>query len=178
MYDVLSHQEVATQQSRGGAISRRVFLRLVGLVTASAALGGCLPATAGRGPHGGDSSELVYQDWRTDWFSGLAQKMLETFNASHPNIHVFYTPDPNNLDEKMLADFQEGTAPDVLQGCCDFLPAWGQKGYLLDLRPFVEADLDHSTINDWDQAQYRGAVHPERCSVRAAKVSRHAGALL
>ena len=30
---------------------------------------------------------------------------------------------PTNLDEKMLADFQEGTAPDVLQGCCDFLPA-------------------------------------------------------
>ena len=155
MQEVLSHQEAATPQSRNGAISRRVFLRLVGVVAASAALGGCVPAASGRGPHGGDSSELVYQDWRTDWFAGLAQKMLETFNASHPNIHVFYTPDPTNLDEKMLADFQEGTAPDVLQGCCDFLPAWGQKGYLLDLRPFVEADLDRSTINDWDQAQYR-----------------------
>ena len=43
----------------------------------------------------------------------------------------------------------------MLQGCCDFFPIWGQKGYLLDLRPYVEADLDRSTINDWDQAQYR-----------------------
>ena len=41
MHDVLSHQEAATQQSRSGAISRRVFLRLVGVVAASAALGGC-----------------------------------------------------------------------------------------------------------------------------------------
>ena len=135
--------------------SRRVFLRLAGLVAASAALGACTPAGTGRGPHGSETGEIVYQDWRTDWFSGMAQQMLETFNAAHPNIHVFYTPDPNNLDEKMVADFQEGTAPDVLQGCCDFLPAWGQKGYLLDLRPYVEADLDRSTINDWDQAQYR-----------------------
>jgi multiple sugar transport system substrate-binding protein len=146
-----SHQ----QQGRGGAMSRRVFLRLAGVVAVGAALGGCMPASTGRGPHGTESGELVYQDWRTDWFSGMAQKMLETFNATHPNIHVFYTPDPNNLDEKMLADFQGGTAPDVLQGCCDFLPEWGQKGYLLDLRPYVEADLDRSTINDWDLAQYR-----------------------
>jgi multiple sugar transport system substrate-binding protein len=151
MPEFLSYQ----QQGRGGAMSRRVFLRLAGVVAAGAALGGCMPASTGRGPHGSDSGELVYQDWRTDWFSGMAQKMLETFNATHPNIHVFYTPDPNNLDEKMLADFQGGTAPDVLQGCCDFLPAWGQKGYLLDLRPYVEADLDRSTINDWDRAQYR-----------------------
>ena len=70
MHEVLSHQEAATPQSRSGAIFRRVFLRLVGVVAATAALGGCVTAATGRGPHGGDSSELVYQDWRTDWFSG------------------------------------------------------------------------------------------------------------
>jgi multiple sugar transport system substrate-binding protein len=145
----------APRQESATRYSRRVFLRLAGMVAASAALGACVPQGLGRGPHGSETGEIVYQDWRTDWFSGMAQQMLETFNAAHPNIHVFYTPDPNNLDEKMIADFQEGTAPDVLQGCCDFLPAWGQKGYLLDLRPYVEADLDRSTINDWDQAQYR-----------------------
>jgi multiple sugar transport system substrate-binding protein len=147
----------APAQRRGGRprYSRRVFLRLAAVAAASAALTACARAGSGRGPHGGETGELVYQDWRTDWFSGMAQKMLADFNAAHPNIHVFYTPDPNNLDEKMMADFQGGTAPDVLQGCCDFFPIWGQNGYLLDLRPYVEADLDRSTINDWDQAQYR-----------------------
>jgi len=119
------------------AVSRRAFLRTVG------------------GAAGSDTVQLVYQDWRTEWFPGMAQQMLETFHAAHPHIHVFYTPDPDNIEEKMLSDFEAGTAPDVLAGCCDFLPVWAQKGYLLDLRPYVEADLDRSVINDWDVAQYR-----------------------
>jgi multiple sugar transport system substrate-binding protein len=136
-------------------ISRRVFLRVAGLAAAGVALTACVPKPAGRGPHGSDTSELVYQDWRTDWFSGMAQQMLEKFSASHPNIHVFFTQDPEDFEVKMTADFVAGTAPDVLQGCCDYLPAWGQKGYLLDLSPYAAADLDRATIGDWDAAQYK-----------------------
>jgi multiple sugar transport system substrate-binding protein len=61
----------------------------------------------------------------------------------------------------MLADFQAGSAPDVLDGCCDFFPAWAQQGYLLDLRPFVEADLDRATIDDWDPAQFKALATPD-----------------
>jgi len=99
--------------------------------------------------------QLVYQDWRTDWFPPMAQQMLEQFHASHPNVRVFYTPDPDNLENVMLLDMQAGTAPDVFQGCCTHFPIWAQKGQLLDLRPYVEADLDQATIDDWDPAQYR-----------------------
>jgi multiple sugar transport system substrate-binding protein len=84
----------------------------------------------------------------------MVQEILEQFHAEHPNIHVFYTPDPENFQERMLADFQAGTAPDVFQGCCTHFPAWAQMGYTLDLRPYVEADLDEQTIEDWDPAQY------------------------
>jgi multiple sugar transport system substrate-binding protein len=136
-------------------MSRRVFLRLAGSLAVSAGLGSCAPRPSALGPHGSGTVEIVYQDWRTDWFSGMAQQMLAEFHAAYPNIHVFYTPDPVNLDEQMMSDFQEGTAPDVLQGCCDFLPVWAQKGYLLDLKPYVAADLDQAVINDWDPAQYR-----------------------
>jgi hypothetical protein len=90
--------------------------------------------------------QLVYQDWRTEWFPGLAQEMLTKFNSEHPSIRVFYTPDPDNLEVKMPADMAAGTAPDVLAGCCEFFPAWANAGYLLDLRPYVEADLDQETI--------------------------------
>ena len=42
-----------------------------------------------------------------------------------------------------------------------FFPTWAQKGYTLDLRPFVEADLDQATISDWDPAQYRSFFAPD-----------------
>jgi len=42
----------------------------------------------------------------------------------------------------------------VYQGCCGFFPSWAQKGYALDLRPYVKADLDRATLDDWDPVQY------------------------
>jgi ABC-type glycerol-3-phosphate transport system substrate-binding protein len=87
----------------------------------------------------------------------MVQEMLDEFHATHPNIRVYFVPDPENdvFAERMLADFQRGTAPDVFQGCCTHFPTWAQRGYTLDLRPYVEADLDAETIADWDPVQYR-----------------------
>lgn len=144
-------------------LTRRDFLRLAGLTAASTALAACglgpakLPTTkSNSGP-----VQLVYQDWRTEWFPPMAQQMLAQFNAAHPNIHVFYTPDPDNLEEKMPADMAAGTAADIISGCCNFFPAWADAGYLLDLRPYVKADLDQATIDDWSQAQYRALFTPD-----------------
>ena len=142
-------------QRRSPSISRRAFLRLAGAATAATAVAACSPPGARPAPLSGDKVQLVYQDWRTDWFPEMAQQMLEGFHASHPNIRVFFTPDPENLVDQMPLDFEAGTAPDVLAGCCDFLPAWGQQGYLLDLAPYVQADLERADIDDWDPAQYR-----------------------
>jgi multiple sugar transport system substrate-binding protein len=87
----------------------------------------------------------------------MAKEMLEQFQATHPNIRVFYALDPASdvFDEKTLADFQAGTAADVFQGCCSSFPTWAQKGYTLDLRPYVQSDLDQATIQDWDPVQYK-----------------------
>ena len=103
----------------------------------------------------GEIVQLVYQDWRSAWFPPMAQEMLEKFHATHPNIRVFFSPDPADMEQSMLADMQAGTAPDVLWGCCTFFPIWAQQGHLLDLRSFVEADLDQTIIGEWAQAQYR-----------------------
>ena len=139
--------------------SRRKFLRLAGLAATGAVLNACAPPAPifGGEPaaRSSDKVQLVYQDWRTDWFPSMVQQMLEQFHATHPNIRVFYVPDPDDLEETMLADMQAGTAPDVFQGCCTFFPIWAQQGYTLDLRPYVEADLDQATIGDWNPAQYR-----------------------
>ena len=138
-------------------ITRRAFLRAAAVAAGGVALSSCsLPPTR---PNSRNSEkvELVYQDSRLEWFPPMVQQMLEEFHATHPNIRVFYTPEPEsqNIQDKMLGSMQTGTAPDVFQGCCSWFPVWAQKGYTLDLRPFVEADLDQNTIDDWDTAQYR-----------------------
>ncbi len=138
-------------------MTRRQFLAAAGATVAGAALGGCAPDAPKPTPRGGEKAQLVYRDWRTEWFPGMAQRMLEQFQSEHPNIRVYYTLDPENaqFEEKSLADLQSGTAPDLFQGCCSSFPIWAQKGYCLDLRPYVNADLDRATIEDWDPVQYK-----------------------
>jgi multiple sugar transport system substrate-binding protein len=123
-------------------------------VTAGLVVTGC-----GSSPSESSSKEervqLVYQDWRTEWFPLMAQKELTKFQAEHPNLSVFYTPDPENLADQMPLDMQAGNAADVFQGCCEFFPVWNQEGYVLDLRKYVETDLDPAIVADWDPAQYK-----------------------
>ncbi len=139
------------------AIPRRAFLRLAGLGTAGAALSACGLLRGAPIRRTGEKAQLVYQDSRTEWFPAMVQEMLDEFHALHPNIRVFYTPEPEgpSIADRVLAAMEAGTAPDVFQGCCYWFPIWAQKGYTLDLRPFVRADLDQATIKDWDPAQYR-----------------------
>ena len=123
--------------------TRRHLLRLAGAAAVGAVLSGCNVA-----PRRTSSAkaQLVYQDWRTEWFPGMAQQMLAEFHSTHPNIRVFYMPDPENLEERMAADMQAGTAADVFQGCCTQFPIWAQAGYCLDLRPYVRADLPRDCL--------------------------------
>jgi multiple sugar transport system substrate-binding protein len=136
-------------------LSRRDFLKLAGLFSGSALLNACGPIIST--PNAGASSEvqLVYQDWRTEWFPLMAQQMLAQFHSTHPDIRVFYVPDPVDVEESLLEDMRAGIAPDVFAACCSFFPILAQEGQTLDLRPFIETDLDQETIQDWDPVQYR-----------------------
>ena len=98
--------------------------------------------------------QLVYQDWRTARFSPMVEEMMEKFHETHPNIRVFFTPDPKGLADIMLEQMKAGTAPDVFEGCCAYFPIWAQEGFTLDLRPYIERDLAESITTDWDPAQY------------------------
>jgi multiple sugar transport system substrate-binding protein len=136
--------------------SRRDFLKVTGLTIASAAFSGCSSLLPKSQATGGESTHLVYQDFNDQWFPPMAAQLLEQFHATHPDISVYFIPDPVNVVDQMPIDMQAGTAPDVFQGCCAHFPTWAQKGYTLDLRPYVAADLDQATIKDWDPAQYQG----------------------
>ncbi len=110
-------------------ISRRDFLKVSGLTAAGAALSSCSALQARPAPSSGGQVQLVYQDWRTEWYPRMVQEMLDEFHATHPNIRVFYIPDPPDVEESLLADMQAGTAPDVFAGCCSFFPILAQSGY-------------------------------------------------
>ena len=140
--------------SGGGEVphrfSRRSFLKLAGSAATVATISGCGPRPPAAQVRSG-KVQLAFQDCRCLG----EQLLLQDFHDANPNIEVFYTPEPEDYEERMLADMQAGVAPDVFAGCCDTFPIWAQKGYLLDLHPFVESDLERATIDDWDQAQYR-----------------------
>jgi ABC-type glycerol-3-phosphate transport system substrate-binding protein len=139
-----------------GARSRREFLRLAGAAAAGAVLGACAPRSALPSEQSGPV-HLVYQDWRTEWFPAMAREMLQRFHASHPNIRVFYTPDPEDLEARMLTDFEAGIPPDVFQGSCTHFASWAQLGYTLDLRPYVVgSNSDYpSVVGSWHSTTTR-----------------------
>ncbi len=151
----LNHED--DEPGSNWTLSRREFLRLAGMGAVGTALSACVAPAPQAIARPSEKVQLVYRDWRTDWFPPMAQRKLDDFHATHPNIRVYYNLDPESseFNEKSIADFQAGTAPDVMQSCCSYFPIWVQKGYLLDLRPFVQADLDQATIADWDPAQYQ-----------------------
>jgi multiple sugar transport system substrate-binding protein len=137
------------------SLTRRDFFKKAASIAAAASLAGCTPPLE-KQRASSKKVQLVYQDWRTDWFPSMAQRMLDDFQSTHPNIRVYYSLDPPSeaFNEKMIADFKSGTAPDVFQGCCSYFPIWEQEGYTLDLRPFI-SDIEQATIDDWDPIQYR-----------------------
>lgn len=140
---------------RGRArLSRRDFLKLTGLFAGGSFLNACAPFLSAPTPKTPDEVQLVYQDWRTEWFPIMAQQMLEQFHDMHPDIRVFYVPDPVDVEESLLEDMQAGIAPDVFAACCSFFPILAQENQTLDLRSYIESELDQGTIQDWDPVQY------------------------
>ena len=135
-------------------------MKRAGVLTAGILLSSCAPQKRGLGPHGSGEVELVYQDCHTEWFPNLAGEQLAVFSQAQPSIHVYYSPNPSDLTMQMPLDFESGTAPDVLSGYGPFFPEWAQKGYLLDLRPYIEADLDASALSDWSAEHYRALSLP------------------
>lgn len=151
----LAQEQTRGQSAAKHALSRRDFLKLVGLFSGGSLLNACTPLMSTQTTSAPGEMQLVYQDWRTEWFPPMAQQMLKDFHSIHPDIRVFYVPDPVDVEESLLEDMQAGVAPDVFAACCSYFPILAQEGQTLDLRPYIEADLDQDTIQDWDPVQYR-----------------------
>lgn len=151
----LERQLLGGQKPAKSGLSRRDFLKLLGMAAGGSLLNACSPFMDTPTPRAYSEVQLVYQDWRTEWFPLMAQQVLEQFHLTHPDIRVFYVPDPVDVEESLLEDMKAGVAPDVFAACCSFFPILAQESQTLDLRPYIESELSQEIIQDWDPVQYQ-----------------------
>jgi len=78
---------------------------------------------------------------------------IEKFKSLHRGVNVKWEPglDVDKITTMMIA----GVAPDIFEMWGDFAMNWAQSGMLLDLRPYVERDMDEIDLEDifpgdWD----------------------------
>ena len=103
---------------------------------------------------------------------------MPLFYENNPGIEVTYVPQSDDVDVKLLAQMVAGEAPDLMFGCCTWFPIIAQKGQLLDLRPYVEADLDPALVEDFDPAQYNALFLPDGTQYALPKYKRRVGLVL
>jgi multiple sugar transport system substrate-binding protein len=159
-------------------ISRRAFLRGVAWVSGAGLLAACgaqvqpggqvagptavpaEPATAQPPADNAPGTNPATLRWE---FRGSqedldqAQVSLDAFSAANPNIKVTMELAPDQQrDEKLVAAMVGGTAPDVFEAWGDIVYKFADKGQVLDLEPYVQADLSQEDLQDFYKWQWDG----------------------
>ena len=91
MTRIVSRLELPCSPPCNKEISHRDFLLLAGAAATSAMLSACNPRFTSSATQQNRKIQLVYQDWRTEWFPPMAQQLLDRFYREHPNIRVLYS---------------------------------------------------------------------------------------
>ncbi|MDQ1289435.1 MAG: pectin-derived oligosaccharide transport system substrate-binding protein [Actinomycetota bacterium] len=147
-------------RTRSGRLARGSLLRRVPAVVLALALAACgSGADPGSGPGSGGAGSggagraagkvtLRLAWWGSDSRHAYTQKIIDLFEAKHPDIVV--DPDYGNFDDywnKLATGIAGGNAPDVLQQDTKYLRDYAERGAMADLSPYLGkeiavADLD------------------------------------
>ncbi|MCB0065486.1 MAG: extracellular solute-binding protein [Caldilineaceae bacterium] len=137
-------------QGLGGKFSRRQFLTLTGGVVTTAVLASCVATEQGGGGAGADTAVTEFS---FAWWTGgegankLFEESIDHFEEKHPEYSINRISAPyGEFGTKILTMYGSGNAPDAHGVPWGTVWSWANKGVLLDLTPFVEAD---NTI-DWE----------------------------
>lgn len=115
------------------------------------------PSEAGSEGSGADGvTELVVWGWPVG-----TDKMIEEFNASHPNIKVKHTDAGGGDDSaaKLLTAVRSGDAPDVSMVEFTTLPSLIVAGAVADITDGVEGFTDAFTEGTWAQVTFDDVVY-------------------
>lgn len=121
--------------------------------------------TATPAPAPEEEVTLVFSDWHLTephWEKSL-KEAFETFSAEHPNIkleldYVSY----GDKDTKYATEIQAGAGPDVIHLHAYSLRSFIERGFLMDLTPFIEKEGGDAFLEPWypqtlEMMQYEGS---------------------
>jgi len=147
-------------------LNRRDFLRLSAAATAGAMMMAC-QSTATPAPTEKETEEkleeerpaapvekvhILYQDWPEESYRQAWQEVGHIFTDAHPHTEVEYLG-RSDEQEKLLAQFMAGTAPDIFETCCGDGRFLWKMGNLLVLDPYVEKTIAEEDMKDLPASQ-------------------------
>lgn len=119
--------------ARGAQGRRRAFVAL--LVAACV-----LPAAGSAGCRRGEASRAVtlrVLNWAPELELALEQRIARGFEARHPHVSVEVESVVNNYGEKLAVALASGAPPDVFLLDVPDIPAFVDRGLVLDLAPYL-----------------------------------------
>ncbi|MFC5449080.1 ABC transporter substrate-binding protein [Paenibacillus aestuarii] len=85
----------------------------------------------------GTPVELVFTFWGSNYEKQAVEKMVDSFNSSHPNIHVTSQHIPVDYEMKMNTRMATHELPDVAYLDTPLALKWGKEGKLLNFTPYL-----------------------------------------
>ncbi len=130
---------------------RRGALLMGALLSAAALPAAVAPATAQTPTH-----EIEYSIWGDSSELANQIKLVDTFNAAHPDIHVSVSvSDWTAYWDKLQTGLAGGDAPDVFAMDGPLFPDYQSRDVLLDLAPYIARDsFDLTTLADAGVAHF------------------------
>lgn len=121
--------------------------RLLALLTALLLLGGCAFSSQGDDSDDAGASEgpvtlnfvsLAFQDATVQ----AVEKIVADWNAANPDVQVEISQDSfDTIHDKLVTQFQSGSAPDVIHYEASYLTGFAQQGFLADLGDKLDPEI-------------------------------------
>ncbi|MCA9838903.1 MAG: sugar ABC transporter substrate-binding protein [Trueperaceae bacterium] len=90
------------------------------------------------------TTELTFTFWGSPFEKDAVERMIKSFNESHPNIKVRAQHIPDGYEEKISTMVAGGTPPDVGYLNEGMALQWAKEGILQDLTPYFKEDPEAS----------------------------------
>ncbi len=105
-----------------------------------------LAAACSSGERGAEGRTVLrVTTWASQEELAIMESSVELFEAAHPEVDVRHEPVTVNYKEKIMVSLAGGSPPDVMLLDSDDLPAFADRGLLINLAPYarrVGLDLD------------------------------------
>ena len=151
-----------------GKLSRREFLKGATIGSIGLTLAACAPqqgGSTGAASQDTAASDAPAGEVTTVRFMSRAgadnlptyEEVLSTdFREDFPDIQVQVEPAPDGWVDKLLAQMVAGTAVDIFQAWGNIFFNWTERDLILDVQPFVDANLSEEEISDFNDFQWTG----------------------